>query len=403
MSVAQPLPASAVKPHLHLQGEECPWCEQPIPNEKLEEVSRRIAAKERQRQLEVDARMRAEIDAVRKRGQAALEAAKTEALAQGRKEAEAELRASLNEATEAVRQAVEREGALAAQLAVARAENERASQEAQAAIEAVRSEAAEREVAALEQGRKTAEAALKEQLDQAAEQTAAAKDREEELKAQLVEAGEAQAEIVRTMTVEMEAREQAARAAGTAAAEASHRDHMTAAETARLAAEAKLAEAEAGHEAALNARLQEQREALEKHNETALNAEKARAFGERQKLENAVQDLQRKLEKKSNEELGEGAEVDLFEELQGGVPGRPDHAGCEGICRCRHNSRGEEQWPTVRADRLRCEEPDGMADGVRDQAQSRSGCCGGGSRRAGEPRIPCRNEAGDDRRRCHRG
>jgi hypothetical protein len=72
---------------------------------------------------------------------------------------------------------------------------------------------------------------------------------------------------------------------------------------------------------ALNARLQEQREVLEKHNAAALNAEKAGAFEERQKLESSLQDLQRQLQKKTAEELGEGAEVDLFEELKAEFPG----------------------------------------------------------------------------------
>ena len=321
MAVLQPSISPSLKPHLHVPGEECPWCEQPIPNEKLEEVNRRIAAKERQRQAEADVRLRSEIEAVRKQGQAALEAAKTEALANGRKVAEAEFNAKLTEATEAARQAAERDGALAAELATTRLEKDRLTQEAQQAIEAAKTEAATREAAALETGRKAAETALKGQLDQAAVETTAAREQTETLKVQLREAGEAQAEVVRTMKAEMQQREQAARQAGTAAAEEALRERMTETETARKTAETRLAEVEAAHETALNARLQEQRGALEKDRDTAVNVEKAKAFEERQKLESAVQDLQRKLEKKSNEELGEGAEVDLFEELKAAFPG----------------------------------------------------------------------------------
>ena len=35
-------------PHLHLPGEFCPYCEQPIPNEKAEHVRARAKAKERE-------------------------------------------------------------------------------------------------------------------------------------------------------------------------------------------------------------------------------------------------------------------------------------------------------------------------------------------------------------------
>jgi DNA repair exonuclease SbcCD ATPase subunit len=46
-------PASPYLPsmsgHLHIDGETCPWCEQDIPPEKLEEIRGRIAAKEHER------------------------------------------------------------------------------------------------------------------------------------------------------------------------------------------------------------------------------------------------------------------------------------------------------------------------------------------------------------------
>ncbi|MCH8242906.1 MAG: DUF2130 domain-containing protein, partial [Planctomycetes bacterium] len=52
----------------------------------------------------------------------------------------------------------------------------------------------------------------------------------------------------------------------------------------------------------------------------AVNAEKSKAFNENLKFEEKLQELQRKLQKKTAEELGEGAEVDLFEALKTEFP-----------------------------------------------------------------------------------
>jgi len=67
-------------------------------------------------------------------------------------------------------------------------------------------------------------------------------------------------------------------------------------------------------------RLQEQREALESAHKEALNAEKANAFSHNQKLEEKVEQLQRQLQEKTAHELGEGAEINLFEELKRAFP-----------------------------------------------------------------------------------
>ena len=90
MVSAQPSLQQSAKPHLHVQGEQCPLCEQPIPQEKSKEITERIAAKERRQQAEIDARIlrekaeaeakaKLEIETVRQQGLAAVEAAKAEA------------------------------------------------------------------------------------------------------------------------------------------------------------------------------------------------------------------------------------------------------------------------------------------------------------------------------------
>ena len=84
----------------------------------------------------------------------------------------------------------------------------------------------------------------------------------------------------------------------------------------REEAEGKLAKLSEQFEHSLNDRLRSEREILEKAKEDAVNLEKAKAFEETQKLSNKVADLQRALDNKTVAELGEGAEVNLFEALR---------------------------------------------------------------------------------------
>ena len=62
--------------------------------------------------------------------------------------------------------------------------------------------------------------------------------------------------------------------------------------------------------------LKTQREILEKAKTDAVHQAKAEEFERSQKLQKQVERLQRQLEQKSNEELGEGAEIDLYEKLR---------------------------------------------------------------------------------------
>jgi len=115
--------------------------------------------------------------------------------------------------------------------------------------------------------------------------------------------------------------EVAARNEAKAQAEAAAAAKLQAAEKARALAEKQLGDQKAREEEALNTRLQEQREALDQHAVTLVNAEKAKAFGDRQKLEGQLDLLKRQVQKKTTEELGEGAEVNLFEDLKREFPG----------------------------------------------------------------------------------
>lgn len=88
--------------------------------------------------------------------------------------------------------------------------------------------------------------------------------------------------------------------------EAEAAQRIKAAEDARLAAEA-----------AAN----QQRELLEQEKTVAVLAEQAKAFEERQKLQEKLALLQKQIENKTAQEIGEGPEADLFELLRGAFDG----------------------------------------------------------------------------------
>src|ERR1700722_9342014 len=63
-------------------------------------------------------------------------------------------------------------------------------------------------------------------------------------------------------------------------------------------------------------RLQDQAELIEREKQEAVNAVNAKHFEETQRLTGKLEELARQLERKTANELGEGAEVDLFEDLK---------------------------------------------------------------------------------------
>ena len=90
-------------------------------------------------------------------------------------------------------------------------------------------------------------------------------------------------------------------------------------EQAKAAAQEQIAALKAAQEAAVAQRVAEMQEGLQRKTEdlqrekdAAVLAEKAKVL----KLQSDLQDLQRKLEGKTAHELGEGSEVDLFEQLR---------------------------------------------------------------------------------------
>lgn len=67
--ISQPRAVTPFRPslssHLHAKGETRPWCEQEIPPQKLEEISGKIALREREQSLAITARLEQKFEAER--------------------------------------------------------------------------------------------------------------------------------------------------------------------------------------------------------------------------------------------------------------------------------------------------------------------------------------------------
>jgi hypothetical protein len=72
----------------------------------------------------------------------------------------------------------------------------------------------------------------------------------------------------------------------------------------------------ASQDTSIKRRLQAQRETLEKVKAEAVAAERTKAYAQRMRLDTQLQELQRQLQRKTANELGEEGEVDLFEALR---------------------------------------------------------------------------------------
>lgn len=362
--IPQPRTVTPFRPslssHLHAEGETCPWCEQEIPPEKLEEISGKIALREREQSLAITARLEQKFEAERIEAEATakanLELERTQSVAreaaareEARKIAEtaaaekiAAAEASRQQSETALQARIEQEQTAreaAEQASAARqAQLEKERQESAAALATAKAEAEARETVIRTEAQQLAEAAMAEKL---AASEAARAELDTALRTQ-IEAAEQnglalqeqfralqQAKDAEVTKVKEDAAAEAVRIRqeATATAEAAMQAKMTAneealaeANTKAKVAEEKLSTTIEQQEAAIAARLAEQREALEKAKVDAVNAEKSKFFEENLKLTAKVQELTRALEKKSNEELGEGAEIDLFEALKAEFP-----------------------------------------------------------------------------------
>lgn len=352
---------------LELTTDLCPSCGQAIPPDRLEEISGRIAARDREQASALTARLERQFTAEKAKADAKAKAdieiekcqsveREAKAVEKAKSDAAAELRIKLEEAERARMDLLaanqkKLDAATAAHhLAEARAstlqtEMQELRQSNVAELETVKKEAAAREaeitvqarkdahaavaerITKMEADRQASEAALQERIKQAEASNSAAQQRETELVTQLDDQRRNNedeiAKIKATAEADAERIRQETISATTAQFQSTiaEKDKAVAEANAKaLQAQQQLQTTSEQQEQVMNERLGAQREILEKDKETAINAEKARAFEENQKLSTKVSELQRALEKKTNEELGEGAEIDLLEALRAEFP-----------------------------------------------------------------------------------
>jgi len=228
-------------------------------------------------------------------------------------------------------------------------------------------------------------AAQQARLDEAEAARTAAEAQSASVQAQLVDVQRTGEAALAASRKELQEREALALQHGREAAESEARERVKAAEQLKQEAEAREAAAtarldtiESGHQTELASRLQEQREALEQANTAAINALKAETFNETIRLSNKLEEAQRALDKKRAEELGEGAELDLFEELKKefendridrigrGLPGADIrhivvHNGKE-VGRLLYDSKNHGQWRYEHVSKLAADQMADKAD-----------------------------------------
>lgn len=123
------------------------------------------------------------------------------------------------------------------------------------------------------------------------------------------------AEIERATEARFASREAAIRKEAAATATAALAPKLAKAEQDRRAAEQAAKAAKATFELTLKERLAQRDETAAKARVEAVNAVTEKFFGENLRLQERVQELQRMLEKKTANELGDAGEIDLFEAL----------------------------------------------------------------------------------------
>jgi hypothetical protein len=211
-------------------------------------------------------------------------------------------------------------------------------------------------------------------------------DREQRVRASIEEqlardkaAAEARANAaIEVARREAEAAIAAAREEARAAAEAAQRARLEEAESARRTAEAEVMSLRERQEALVAERIGLARESLEKEKLAAIQAEQARAFDEKQKFQSKIAELQRQLENKTSQDLGEGPEADLFELLKAEFPEdritrvEKGAAGADVIQDINHNgrpcgrivydSKNRSAWRNEYVSKLRADQIDAKAD-----------------------------------------
>jgi hypothetical protein len=311
MNTQSPVPSAVQLSHplhFHISDEECPACGQVIPPEKLEEVKGKIASKERERTLAITTDLESRFQ-------------------QERAEQLADWQRTLDAAAEARKKAEEGNTALQAKLTQVESDNLVAVEAAKAETKKEAEELAALKLAEAQAEHNATQATLQTQLQNAEAATEEAKAATKQavdaaVAEKLAEAQKAYCESESILQTRLQKAETDAAASEELLRQrqAANDEAIAAATAAATESATQLASLKEEQAAALARTLEEQRNALEKDKENALNAQAAKTFEEHQKLTTKVGELTRALEKKTNEELGEGAEIDLYEALRGEFP-----------------------------------------------------------------------------------
>jgi hypothetical protein len=343
-------------PHMHAAQEYCPTCDQAVSGDRVAEIKDRLREREEAHEGAVTARLTAlfaqekdlAIEAATLEGAAALKREREQNAVQitaaqelarsdierARQEAEtasSERIAGMQHAHEAEKSASDaRFTALQAQLTSAR--EEAAANETRVRTEERQMAAAavSEQIANFQRERQSAEATFLTRIADSDAAKAAAHEAATAAQARLEQAQSEQAERearareegIATASAAFQTELQQAnldKATAETSAAASQADRQTLTDQ-LAAARGALETQQASQDAAIAQAIQQTREALEITTTATIGALKAESHNDKQKVLDQLADVQRKLEKKTADELGEGAEVNLLEDLKAGFP-----------------------------------------------------------------------------------
>jgi hypothetical protein len=290
--------STEVAERLRVATEKCPWCGSTISREKFEEIEERIAEEERRKLSEERSRMSEQLD---------ISARKI------REEANAKVAEMATERDLAVKEAAAQaeakaKGELSTQLVALAEERDRVNAKLQEQEKANEKATAQRDLAVKEAATK-AEAKAKEELGAQLSALAAERDR---ANTKLME----QEEAIKKASAERDLAIKDATAQAEVKAKAETSAQLSALTTERDQANTKLKE----QEGARKKELDQQRIALEKDRDLQILKVQAEHNRKQEQSQKLIDALKRQVQHKTADDLGEGAEVDVYEGLREAFP-----------------------------------------------------------------------------------
>jgi hypothetical protein len=305
-------PAIGAGANVHISEDLCPVCEQPIPHDRADAIAARLQSLEQEQAAAITARLEQKFAA---ETNTKVAAARDEA----RSLAQAEARAAVATAEQAKKEAEAQSAKAEGERISLQAQLDHAKQESEAVIARVKADAASREETVRAEARQAADQAAQEMIAAAVAKKTSAEEASAALEARLEESKRKHGETVDRMQQDAAFREAEIRRDSAAAAETAATEKIATAEHSKKEAESRAAAAQAQVatlQQTFEGRLSEQREAFEAAKTAAVNQEKAAQFQERLKLTAQVETMKRALEKKTADELGEGAHLNLLDALK---------------------------------------------------------------------------------------